>query len=128
MTMNQIPYGSNVRPLHANRDARTYGERTLFQGGERSEPRTPPGTFNGGERKKFVAKGHDAQLQDAQYNKTPAVITTLDGAAIHGTISRRDKWTITVLLSKGTDAGQELIVYKHAIESVLLSKAQPDAQ
>lgn len=75
-------------------------------------------------RKKFVAKGHDAQLQDAQYGKYPVVITTQAGEAILGRISRRDKFTITVTLAAGKHAGQDLIVYKHAIESVLIDKSE----
>lgn len=74
-------------------------------------------------RKKFVAKGHDSQLQDAQYGKFPVEITTMgDGTVIHGLITRRDKFTITLRITRGTDAGKELIVYKHAIESVLINK------
>lgn len=75
-------------------------------------------------RKKFVAKGHDSQLQDAQYGKFPVEVTTMgDGTVIHGLITRRDKFTITLRITRGTDEGKELIVYKHAIESVLINKA-----
>ena len=73
--------------------------------------------------RKFVAKGHDSQLQEAQHNKHPVEVLTLNGEdLIHGTISRRDKYTITLKLSKGNDAGKDLIIYKHAIESVLINK------
>lgn len=81
-------------------------------GGESKQP----------EKKKFVAKGHDSQLQDAQYGKHPVEITTLAGEIIKGTVSRRDKFTITVLLASGGHTGKDLIIYKHAIESVLVDK------
>lgn len=77
-------------------------------------------------RKKFVAKGHDSQLQDAQYSKAEVRITTMDGIVYRGTISRRDKYTITVNIeSIGVDtsaAGFDVIIYKHAIESILIKK------
>lgn len=73
--------------------------------------------------RKFTAKGHDSQLQDAQYGCHPVEVLTLHGEdSLKGVISRRDKYTITLKLSGGTDAGKELIIYKHAIESILISK------
>lgn len=71
-------------------------------------------------RKKFVAKGHDSQLQQAQFSKALVEITTMGEVLIKGTISRRDKFTVTLRLNKGVDAGKELIIYKHAIESILI--------
>lgn len=73
-------------------------------------------------RKKFTAKGHDSQLQDAQHGKFPVEIITLNDGSIKGTISRRDKYTITVNLTSGRDKGKDLIIFKHAIESVLIDK------
>lgn len=80
---------------------------------------TPP-------RKKFVAKGHDSQLQDAQHNKFPVEVTMIgDGGVVKGTVSRRDKYTITVNLTSGTEAGKDLMIFKHAIESVMIDRVQP---
>lgn len=78
----------------------------------------------GGEKKKFVAKGHDSQLQDAQHGRLPVTITTLSGTPFNGTIARRDKYTITLRHnSPGTVVdGQDEIFYKHAIESVLIDR------
>lgn len=114
---------ANVRPLHLNRDAVTYAEGPYRP---QSQPRPRPNFSHSqeGGHKRFVAKGHDAQLQDAQHGKAPVVITTINDAIIRGTISRRDKWTITVLLDAPSSPGQELMVYKHAIESVLIAKTQ----
>jgi len=75
--------------------------------------------------KKFVAKGHDAQLQDAQYNNLPVEVVTLLESVIKGVIVRRDKYTVTLRLSAGTDAGKDLMIYKHAIESILIERTAP---
>lgn len=105
---------SNTRPLHANRDPLTYHDNPY---------RTRQAANDSAPRKKFVAKGHDSQLQDAQFGKFPVEITTINDAAIfRGTISRRDKWTITLAISSGPDAGCEVIIYKSAIETVLIRK------
>ena len=73
--------------------------------------------------RKFVAKGHDSQLQEAQHNKFPVEVLTINGEEIiRGVISRRDKYTITVKLESGRDAGKDLIIYKHAIESILVNR------
>lgn len=77
---------------------------------------------NGGQGKKFVAKGHDSQLQDAQYGKLPTTITTLRGDTVRGTVVKRDKYTITLRLAEGSMAGQDEIFYKHAIESVMVQR------
>lgn len=77
--------------------------------------------------KKFVAKGHDAQLQDAQINKLPTTITLISGAVWVGTVSKRDKFTITLHHAEGTPvAGMDEIFYKHAIEGVLIDR-RPEA-
>ena len=80
-------------------------------------------------RKKFVAKGHDNQLQDAQHNKFPVEVTMIgDGGVVRGTVSRRDKYTITVNLTAGTNVGKDLMIFKHAIESVMIDRTQTPSQ
>lgn len=91
---------------HLNRDAKTYYTA--------SNATTAPAP------RKFVAKGHDAQLQGAQINHTPTVITLISGEKARGIIVKRDKYTITLRYSEGTRAGMEEIFYKSAIESVLI--------
>lgn len=81
---------------------------------------------NDGARKRFVAKGHDAQLQEAQLTSAPVQLTCVSGIVVKGIISRRDKYTVTLRHSEQTDnaeAGDHEIFYKHAIESVLIKKA-----
>lgn len=75
--------------------------------------------------RKFVAKGHDSQLQDAQSNKLPVAMTLMSGMTVRGTIVRRDKYTITLRYSSGTCEGMDEIYYKHAIESVLIERSAP---
>lgn len=72
--------------------------------------------------RKFVAKGHDAQLQEAQYGTLLVTLTTMSGAVITGTVTKRDKFTITLRHSQGENAGQDEIFYKHAIEGVLIAR------
>lgn len=72
----------------------------------------------GGEQRKFVAKGHDAQLQDAQHNRLDTTLVTLAGDTFNGTVIKRDKFTITLRL----DSGEETIFYKHAIESITIKR------
>lgn len=72
--------------------------------------------------RRFVAKGHDAQLLDAQNNRFPTAITLTSGLEVFGNIARRDKFTITLHLSRGADKGKDLLIYKHAIESILIDK------
>jgi len=75
----------------------------------------------GGGKPRFVAKGHDAQLQDAQ-SQGLAVRMRLCNAPdpVEGVITRRDRYTITLRHAAGADTGLEEIFYKHAIESVLI--------
>lgn len=73
-------------------------------------------------RTKFVAKGHDAQLQDAQFSKLKTRITLTSGEVAHGLIVKRDKFTITLRHESGNDSGCDEIFYKHAIEAVLISR------
>lgn len=75
-------------------------------------------------RKKFIAKGHDAQLMDAQFGNLETVITTMSGSEFVGTIVKRDKFTITLRHCSETVAlaGQDEIFYKHAIESVRIAR------
>lgn len=103
-------------------------QRTPEVTARRVQPGQPYRPFGRDERpagdapKRFVAKGHDAQLQDAQHGKFPVEVITMGGEMIKGTIARRDKFTITLTISSGTDAGCDMILYKHAIESVLVRK------
>lgn len=98
----------------------------------RSRPRTDSRHESSGadQRKKFVAKGHDGQLQDAQYAKHPVTIITMGDITYQGTISRRDKYTITLLVdrvgSSTEHAGKDVIIYKHAIESVMVTGKPAD--
>lgn len=130
MSSESIP--SNVTHLSA-------AERTSVEGRSRPtlhrtggadvrefRPRIERTYEQGGEKKKFVAKGHDSQLQDAQYGKNRVRITLTSGSVINGTISRRDKFTIT-LRHENTEANAsngianlDEIIYKHAIEGVLV--------
>lgn len=67
---------------------------------------------------KFVAKGHDAQLQDAQLGKLLTILTLVSGERYEGFILKRDKFTITLAHSGGDE-----IFYKHAIEGVLIKRS-----
>jgi len=114
---------------HLNRDVRiapgakaASSERNIATLPYRPRPAyTPP---SDGDRKKFIAKGHDSQLQDAQINKTLTVITLLCGEVARGSILRRDKYTITLRHSDGVNAGRDEIFYKHAIQGVLILSAE----
>lgn len=75
-----------------------------------------------GERKRFVAKGHDAQLQDAQYQNAEIRVTTIGGDIAFGRIIRRDKFTITLEITQGSEQGAHEIFYKHGIESLQIKK------
>lgn len=77
--------------------------------------------------RKFVAKGHDAQLQDAQFGKIPVRITLISGSTVKGLVTKRDKFTITVNHATGDFAGCEEILYKHAIEGVMLLRNESQA-
>ena len=71
-------------------------------------------------KKKFVAKGHDAQLQDAQFNNIQVQVALMNADhPIVGAVVKRDKFTITV---QHILAGvrRETIIFKHAIESLTL--------
>lgn len=99
---------------HLNRDVRFEARPTLHVGSRTPMPQASA------PHKKFVAKGHDAQLMDAQMNHLPVSLTTVSGTTIAGTISKRDKYTITIR----SEAGQDEIFYKHAIESVLIGSKE----
>lgn len=76
-----------------------------------------PGTRSASFKKPFVPKGHDAQLQDAQFNHREVSIRLMSGDEIIGVITKRDKWTVTVLEH---EAKHSIIIYKHAIETVVI--------
>jgi sRNA-binding regulator protein Hfq len=101
---------------HLNRDPRSYGADT------RPASVTPRPPFNHGDKPKFVAKGHDAQLQDAQINKHPTTLTLMSGDKCTGVVVKRDKYTITIRHTTGENAGFDEIFYKHAIEGVLIKR------
>jgi sRNA-binding regulator protein Hfq len=81
-----------------------------------------PGAARAATRRPFVAKGHDAQLQDAQFSNREIRIMTISGVETVGKIIRRDKFTITMEVTMGEDTGAHEIFYKHAIESVQIKK------
>ena len=87
------------------------------------KPRTSATSQN-----KYVAKGHDAQLQNAMYSKSIVRLQILgkDRTAI-GLITKRDKFTITLSHTVGDLFGMDEIFYKHAIESVLIEKSSDQA-
>lgn len=102
---------------HLNRDVRREPSSTSeFARAQRSFPvqSTPP--------RKFVAKGHDAQLMDAQMGRFPTKIRLSSGAVVSGIITKRDKFTITLKHTSGDFIEQEEIFYKHAIESVMITR------
>lgn len=107
-TVSHLPRDPRI-PLGSGANVMTLPHRSRSEGTARTEaPR------------KFVAKGHDAQLQEAQHSHLPTTLTMISGIVAEGTVSRRDKYTITLRYSNGTHAGQDEIFYKHAIESVLI--------
>jgi sRNA-binding regulator protein Hfq len=96
--------------------------------GNLSNPRGGHSVFNpgadrsGAAPKRFVAKGHDAQLQAAQHDKSHVVVNIMGSSepvSYSGQLVRRDKYTITIRVHNG----DEYIIYKHAIESVLVTKS-----
>lgn len=78
-----------------------------------------PGVSKG----KFIAKGHDALLQEAQHAKTVVKIVAQSGETIEGVIVKRDKWTVTIAEVDRTASDEFAIVYKHAIETVRVKLA-----
>lgn len=92
--------------------------RDFARGEERREPTRRPG----GPRK-FVAKGHDAQLQEAQNANLQVAVMFMSGEVMKGLITRRDKFTITL----DTGNGVSHVLYKHAIESISIPQQAPKA-
>jgi sRNA-binding regulator protein Hfq len=93
--------------------------------GKEATQRQPQGAGNFNAKKQpFVAKGHDAQLMDAQNNVTPTTISLISGGSYEGIIVKRDKYTITLRHAEGLglEAGQDEIFYKHAIEGVRIRR------
>lgn len=117
---------SNV--THLNRDPKTlFAARGVphldsSKFGQAEYTPRPPFQGNQAAQRPFVAKGHDAQLMEAQHNSLPTTLTTMFGNTFVGTIVKRDKFTITLRHSEGESAGQDEIFYKHAIESVLIRR------
>lgn len=119
--MNGLPHDSHLPNVRAYVAPETTPRRSLsLVGGGGTRPPAD------GERKRFVAKGHDAQLQDAQFSHREVRIVTVGGESAHGKIIRRDKFTITLEITQGTEAGAHEIFYKHAIESVRIKAPAAD--
>jgi len=97
---------ANVRPLHANRDV----TRDFSRNQNESKP-------------KFEAKGHDRQLQDAQYSGRQIEIETMSGVLHVGVLIRRDRYTLTLRHSDG----RVRMYFKHAIESIELDQGFANA-
>jgi sRNA-binding regulator protein Hfq len=97
-------------------------QSTYERGSQRREVRPAANDVGMAPKSKFVAKGHDAQLQDAQYGKFPVRVRLASGDQYWAQVVKRDKFTITFKCLKGEEAGLEEIVYKHAIESLLLDR------
>jgi len=91
----------NVRPLHANRSPET------FFGAQEGN----------GQKKKFEAKGHDKQLENAQFGRKLVTIVTLDGATYSGTIIKRDRYTVTIQMEGEFECR---MFFKSAIEQIKL--------
>lgn len=104
---------TNVRPLRAP-------GATPYQHDRKERSDSAP--------RKFVAKGHDAQLQDAQFSGREVRVATMGGDLIFGKIVRRDKFTITLEVTQGTETGALEIIYKHGIESVQVKKPTASEQ
>lgn len=120
--MNGLHHDSHLPNVRAYVASETAPRRSLsLVGGGGTRPPVD------GERKRFVAKGHDAQLQDAQNTHREIRIVTTGGETVYGKIIRRDKFTITLEITQGSEAGANEIFYKHAIESVRI-KAPAAAQ
>jgi sRNA-binding regulator protein Hfq len=69
----------------------------------------------------FKAKGHDRQLEEAQFGKFLTTVYLLgEDDPIVGKITRRDKFTITV--DDGSPEGEALI-YKHAIRTLRIDRS-----
>jgi sRNA-binding regulator protein Hfq len=112
---------SNVS--HLSRDPRNMAN-TVPTLGVSGSPRPAP--------KKFVAKGHDRQLEEAQFNNLPVRVRVLDTEyPLSARIVRRDKFTVTFLAldghsELGVDEGDELLTYKHAIATIVINKRPQD--
>lgn len=105
---------------HLSRDVRFEARPVLHVATPRPPFNRQLGEPTSAPHKKFVAKGHDAQLMDAQMSHAAVTLNTISGATFDGTISRRDKFTITLRDKEGQDE----IFYKHAIESVRILRPQ----
>jgi len=128
--MNDDRIPNNV--THISTAERGLGRPGTLRAPYQPRPEYRPPVEGAAPKKKFEAKGHDRQLQEAQFGKNRVRITTVAGERFYGTITRRDKFTVTLLHEHkaGVEhSGLEEIFYKHAIEGVLvfLNDAQRDA-
>lgn len=78
----------------------------------------------GAKKKAFVAKGHDAQLKEAQNEGYFVTLTTMLGERFEGKIIRRDRYTVTLKSSANGVFTDEVatIYYKHGIISLTIRK------
>lgn len=108
---------TNVRPLHANRDVSrdplSLPRRDGLIGQTNHQAKSP-----------FVAKGHDRQLKAAQDNGFEVEVDTMTEVRLKGRIVQRDRYTITLLEAA---TGDERIVFKHGIESMVIRGRSPRA-
>lgn len=114
------PSQSNVS--HLNRDPRIAPGTQRFEAHATARP-----SFDTPRKAPFVAKGHDAQLMEAQQNRLPTQLTLMSGVSFGGIITRRDKFTVTLrhdeVDGSAQRSGMDEIFYKHAIESVLIDRS-----
>lgn len=90
------------------RDQERFARTEAGVGASGIRPRNTPG--------KFVAKGHDRQLDEMKKaNQEVTVIIAGDG--LTGKIVTKDKWTITLDCGRG----EHHLIYKHAIERIVFS-------
>ena len=102
---------ANVHPLHTNAGIQYSAGIQYGRQGHAD-----------GQQKKFEAKGHDKQLQEAQNARHEVDVCTISGRQFNGEITRRDRYTVTIR----TD-DQTLIIFKHAIETIEILRGRPDA-
>jgi len=78
-----------------------------------NRPAPVTGKLQGGGKKPFVAKGHDAILERHQKEGSMVAIVLVSGDTIRGSIKARDKFTVTVI---SESSQRPVTIFKHAIE------------
>jgi hypothetical protein len=100
----------NDRPAGARPSVRLTDARPFTITGVSSPPRTTA---------RVIPKGHDVILKAMQDNAQIATIVTSGGGELYvGTITGRDKYTITLMTEHPTDESKKIrrVFYKSAIE------------